>query len=420
MSWLDRLGLGGLWIFALACVYKTAPGHYGLALALPAALIALARQRPDAVTWLVAALALWLSLRLGLQQTGVGTAGLLDPVGGYVDWLFPLLFLPMAAFTQRGGLPRLAGLWLLALLGLLTGVLAFLAGHGWTTLWSGARLGFHLERPLGVGLYAGTFLLVLVATGRLWWSAPAPWRWPARGLGLALVALLLQVVLSAQNRSTFLALPVALLAMGAAWLVSQGRLRVSRGGVAAAAALAVLGAALVAVNLETLRQRVGAERETWSALREGELEAAPITSITIRLHLWRSALAQAVEAPLIGHGFGGIHGIAGEDPSGRRATETAGRYDHFHNSYIQLLWSQGLIGTGLWAALGLALLGDLRHSARHAPPVRALLPAVAATLAFVGVWAVFAYRLPHPDMRFFTLLLLLSLRVLGREGAQRP
>ena len=37
-------------------------------------------------------------------------------------------------------------------------------------------------------------------------------------------------------------------------------------------------------------------------------------------------------------------------------------------------------------------------------------------LGFVAVWACFDYRLSHPDMRFFSILLLLSLRLLGQAG----
>lgn len=419
MGWLDRIGAAGLFIFALATVFKTAPGHYGLALALPAGLAALARAGRagwDTTARLTAVLALALTVRYALQRSGFGAPGLVDPAGGFLDWLLPLLFLPLAAMPAAQGLGRLAALWLLALLGHMAGVLGFLHERGVAVLWSGERLGFHLERPLGVGLYAGAFLLLLLATGKHWWNKPGPWQWPIRGLGAALLAMQFQILLAAQNRTTYLALPLALAVVAATVLIcARSRPGFSlRQTLLAWGLVLALGGGLLAANHDMVDNRLAAEHETVTTLQQEGLEAAPITSITIRLRLWRHALRDLAEAPLLGHGFGGIHGLADEDPSGRDAPPGKGRYDHFHNSYIQLLWSQGLIGAVLWGALIFLLVRDVARQAHRSEAVRELLPAVAGMLAFVAIWGCFAYRLPHPDMRFFTILLLLSLRLLGQ------
>ncbi|HMZ12170.1 MAG TPA: hypothetical protein PKW88_15755, partial [Plasticicumulans sp.] len=88
-----------------------------------------------------------------------------------------------------------------------------------------------------------------------------------------------------------------------------------------------------------------------------------------------------------------------------------------HNSYLQTLWTQGAIGILLWALLVGLLLRDVQRAARVDPRVRAWLPAVWGALGFVAVWACFDYRLSHPDMRFFSILLLLGLRLLGTAGS---
>lgn len=44
-----------------------------------------------------------------------------------------------------------------------------------------------------------------------------------------------------------------------------------------------------------------------------------------------------------------------------------------------------------------------------------MVPAMWAILAFTAIWSFFDFRLSHPDMRFFTILMLLSLRLLGRS-----
>jgi O-antigen ligase len=419
LSRLQDLGRWGLYLLAFASLVATAPAHLGAALALPAALASLAarrRQPWDGVAGLTAALAAWLLLRYTLQTGGLGEAGLLKPEAALVDWLFPLLFAPFALIAAEDRLRHLARLWLLALAGCTAGVAAYLLERGPAVLWSGARLGFHLDRPLGIGLYAGCFVVLLLGTGRLWWQAPGPWRWPARAGGLALLALYVQVLITAQSRSTYLALVAALAVLGTGALLLR-RHRGGHQGWAGAARMAGLGvvllAALVVANRGVIGERLAAEREVVSTLDRQGLEAAPASSITTRLRLWHFALDSFPEAPWIGHGLGSLVEVVSDRLGGRTTLMEGERYDHLHNSYLQLLWSQGLVGLALWGGLLIALLRDAVRAAGSDPRVRALLPAVGGGVTFVALWACFDYRLSHIDTRMFTLLALLSLRQLG-------
>lgn len=427
MNWLHRIGVFGLGLFALTSVWKTAPGHIGIALCLPAAALALWQRRRlpwDAASALTALVALWLCARYALQTWGgMAEPGLLTPKEVFIDWLFVPMFALLAILPCDDPVRRLRRLWMLAMLGFTFGVISYLWQRGLGVLWSGERLGFHLNRALGVGLYAGAFAVALIATARIWWSVAGTLRWPARIAGIALIALNLEVLLTAQNRSTYLAL--AIVAAGAVAIAVWRTLRKrnARPG-QRRLALGLIGALvaglLLAGNLDAVHKRIEHERTTIQTVLTDGLDAAPAASVTVRLRLWRYVLQRFPDAPWIGHGFGDVKDIIDRDVRPVAALNEGERYDQVHNSYLQTLWGQGLIGTALWLALSLVLIRDAVRAARSDRQRQMLLPAMWAVLAFTAVWAMFDYRLSHPDMRFFSILLLLSLRLLGqRESTGR-
>ena len=427
MNWLHRIGVFGLGLFALTSVWKTAPGHIGIALCLPAVALALWQRRRlpwDAASALTALVALWLCARYALQTWGgLAEPGLLTPKEVFIDWLFVPMFALLAILPCEDPVRRLRRLWMLAMLGFTFGVISYLWQRGLGVLWSGERLGFHLNRALGVGLYAGAFAVALIATARIWWSVAGTLRWPARITGVALIALNLEVLLTTQNRSTYLAL--AIVAAGAVaiavWRTLRNRnARPGQRRLALGLIGALVAGLLLAGNLDAVQQRIEAERTTIETVLTDGLDAAPAASVTVRLRLWRYVLQRFPDAPWIGHGFGDVKDIIDRDVRPVAALNEGERYDQVHNSYLQTLWGQGLIGTALWLALSLVLIRDAVRAARSDRQRQMLLPAMWAVLAFTAVWAMFDYRLSHPDMRFFSILLLLSLRLLGqRESTGR-
>ena len=423
MNLISQIGLLGLSLLALFSTWRTAPAYVGLAMCLPAMLASTWDQRrklPDAVTVIVIALAVWLIGRYALQTLGdIGTVGLGNPEDDVRSWLYILLFAPLAALPVQNPMHRVRMLWLLAMTGFALGVGTFLVEHGLDVLWSGDRLGFHLNRPLGAGLYAGCFALALLFTLRHWWrhkEGRTPWL--KRIAGIALIVLFAQVMISAQNRSTFLAAILVLICGLGVWLLQQLRLnRLSGLKVAVFAtvfsAFAIVG--VMASNLSLTKDRTAYDRHAIVAMINDGLENAPVSSATIRLRLWQFSIERFFDAPLLGHGFGDLVEVIDRDlrPLGGLAEEE--RYDHVHNGFLQLLWSQGLVGLALWGMLVATLVRDVLRAAKQSPGQRAMVPAMWAILAFTAIWSFFDFRLSHPDMRFFTILMLLSLRLLGRS-----
>lgn len=419
-----RLLTLGLGVMALASVAKTAPAFIGISIALLAVLIGLVsgyRPRWDSVEIVVAIIALWLTARLLLQHFGVGEPALLRPWRDFTDWAWLLTFVALGA--HRGDpIRRVRLLWLLAMGGFALSVGGYFAAHGFGPLLAGERLGFHLRRPLGVGLYAGAFFLMLLFTATQWWTIRGPLRLPARVAGTAMMLLSLLVLVAAQNRSTWLGLAVvgAAASVGiAARAVKANPDPLRRLSAVSLGLLLLVGIGLlVKVPLET---RTSVETQALTTLLTEGLADTPATPITVRLRLWTFVLTQFPRAPLLGHGFGKLEQVLERELRQGAPLQQDERQDHVHSTYLQVLYGQGLIGSALWGALIVVLLRDLTRAARRDAEVRRLLPAIWAVLTFTGVWALTDYRLSHPDMLFFSILLLLSLRLLGRSNhASQP
>jgi len=422
--WLNRIGGIGLALFALFSLLKTAPAHIGIALALPAAFVGawhLRRAPWSNATRITVAVAAWLCLRFALQRWGgMVEHGLYDQQAVFIDWLFVPVFALLAAIPTDDPITRLHRLWLLAGAGFVMGVATFLWSQGFFSLWSGKRLAFHLDRALGVGLYAGCLAIALIATASLWWRRSAPLCWPRRLLTISMIGLLLQVVISTQNRSNILGFAIVIVCAVVYGLLHTLRHHdagARRRLVTAGAVVLVLAVATISMNFGAISARFVLERAAMTSVINNGLDTAPAASVTVRLRLWQYVLERFPDAPIIGHGFGDLRDVIDRDLRPRGGLIPSERYDHVHNSYFQTLWTQGLLGVVFWAALSIILVADAMRAARHNRRVRALLPAMWGILIYTGVWAAFDYRLSHPDMRFFTLLLLLSLRLMGQAGS---
>jgi O-antigen ligase len=430
-AWIDRVGVFGLMLFALASVWLTAPGNIGLALCLPSAILAAWRARKkhaDIVTLLAFIIVVWLLLRYILQvEFGVGEEALQKPQKAITAWLSVPLFVLLAAMPNTDPLQRLRMLWLLAMMGFTFGVLGFLGKEGVEVLWSGERLGFHLKRPLGIGLYAGSFAIMLIATHRLWWSISGVWHWPTRLVAFSLILLFTQVVIASQNRSTMLGVLVVLAfaTLAQVFKIYKGRSGLfSKRDVLVAAVTGIAVAGLIVINGKTISDRLMAERPVLATVASSGLSDAPASSVTIRLRLWQLVLERFTDAPFIGHGFGHPMEVIQRDlltriPIDLENANIVQNYnvDHFHNSYLQILWTQGLVGVCLWGALVMLLVRDAIRAARNNVVRKAIMPAMWGVLIFTAVLALTDYPLSHPHMRFFTILLLLSLRLLGQGSS---
>ncbi len=108
-----------------------------------------------------------------------------------------------------------------------------------------------------------------------------------------------------------------------------------------------------------------------------------------RLDMWAGALAHYRDAPLLGHGFGVYRSQLDEDVAERRASPAVAGQAHPHNEWLYALYSRGLPGLAVLAALFVYPLIVLVRSARSSDPrARAAGMAGSAFIVTVGAFGI--------------------------------
>lgn len=358
------------------------------------------RLRRDALSWLLLALAAYALLRAG-AATAAAPAHWRDQFGDALRIVYLLGLIPVAWYL-RADEQRLLRCWFLAGAGFLLARLCYLAAAPTP---ADGRLGLGLE-PIAFGYYAATVLLGLLLLlprplSRL--GRRAQRRWAL--LALLLGASLLQGIILSQSRAVWLTL-LPLLAVVAAAVLARGlRRRDWRPAVAVLLAVLVLGGHL-AVNRDTLAARLGAERQTWSALLAGDLEAvstgqgrARQHSVGIRVAMLREGLARWRQAPLLGHG-----------PAASKLTLRSSdvfllpRFNDYHNVPVDLLVRYGVVGLALFLGGAVLLVAGFGRGWRAGAlgPATALFLACALALLLSSMLSNF--RLLNWDFRYWLFL----------------
>lgn len=370
--------------------------------------------RRDPLTWLLLGLAGYALLR-------AASAALAEPAHWQLQFkdaarvVYLAGIIPVAWYL-RADEGRLLRCWLLAAAGFL---LARLCHLGELLPPAEPRPGLGLE-SIPFGYYAATVLLGLLLL------APAPLARLRGGrrlvLTLALLLLcaaLLQAIILSQSRAVWLSL-LPLLGLSALICFRQlWRRGERRAAGAVLLALIALGGLLLA-NQHTFGERLAAERNNWSALFAGNLDAittgqgrAQQHSVGIRVAMVQEGLARWREAPLLGHGP-----AAGKLTLRESEVFLLPRFNDYHNVPIDLLVRYGLVGLLLCLACLLLLADGFRRGWRagRLAPSTALFLACALTLLLTSMLSNF--RLLNWDFRYWLFLLaapLASYRYYCRE-----
>jgi O-antigen ligase len=111
----------------------------------------------------------------------------------------------------------------------------------------------------------------------------------------------------------------------------------------------VLSLALIYPMSDLISNRLERESDVIHQLLDGDVEHVPYTSIGIRVHTWLEAWKWIKQRPITGWGY---------EVRGKVFTESTTlpgwvveQFGHFHNSYIEILLSYGLIGIFFLVAL---------------------------------------------------------------------
>ncbi len=423
-DYAQRLGLAGLYLFAVSGALNQGGVYSGLGLMLLGAALqwgdlwrGVRRQPAFVLAWVIT---------LYVIAQGLATYLTVDtPAGKLARHVWNLvavggLFSVVTAWWLAGDPSRIARVLQLALLGFSVGVLK---GVDWAHFAT-----YVTQRPLfGMGNGAGLYALVAMA-GLLMLRSSRLFdgNWSRRGLTpltrklllLLLLLLCAAVVVLSQTRAVWLAAllvaPVAIIVIRRARHETTG-LRMN-GFEALLLAVLALG---IFLGFGTIEKRLDQEQGDLIHLFSGNAGLSPGSSVGQRIYLWRDAVGRIEKRPFFGWGAGSAQALI-------RGAAVPGGLSHYHNLYLQLAVELGVLGLGLFMlwflVIARAAVLDCRDAHLGAQYGRFLL--VALTIFLVASF----FQIRHDDERGQYLLILLGAlaltcrlgRAQERPPAKRP
>ena len=425
------LGVGGLALWAFSAGIDRSGIRIGSALMTVTLLIQWRdlwpRIRKDPVFWTGLVLLLyliadaWWAVRLFpatvvAQRHSVGDLAVFSALPA----------LPIAWWMGGNG-RRIGWVLVLMLAGLTVGVLIDFNWSDPASYLHGARL-IAARSPNGLGLYSATAVLGLAIFGTLYILTDKKERSPASRFSLAVAwivaALTYTVVLVlAQSRSAWLAAAIVIVPIVTLFIYRVARLRVRNSTVSwrplviTLVGIVIVGSVAIYASFGAIEKRiVGATEELAVESPESTADISDI-AVRTRLELWKFGLARFGEHPLLGFGPGTARHLI--------STESAPiiqRYRHFHNLYLHLLVTVGIVGAVLVAVVGMLVLRAAWIAVRAGSmPVEFAYFVGGAALLYLLV-SFFTIR--HDDTYGRTYLLLLSAIAysfwLHRDVARQP
>jgi O-antigen ligase len=319
-------------------------------------------------------------------------------------------FLHLWAFTivawwLAGDSRRIHHILWLALASFFIGVAMRLEPATLADLLAGGRTGFGLA-TIAFGLYSATAALgLIVFAPRLWGTTrKRPWFIARAGLWFLLLLLALQGLIVTQSRTTWIAMVLALLPvvvlLARRWSRAPHASTLTRRAWLLGLGLALL--TVIAINFNTIQQRLGAEADTLSAVTSLDYRNIPshrMSSMGVRFHLNELGIRKWLERPWFGWGPGSTRYLIGnsENPNLRI-------WKDLHNSYLEILVRFGLFGFGFFAAAAWLLIKGLYQAHRQQRIPLDTYLFLCGTLIILGLWNLTDFRMIHSDWLFYWLL----------------
>jgi|GEM_PF-6186607 len=314
-KWIKSAGMGwtGAMVFSLCAWFAPALANIGLLLML-IALLTGDRQRlrllwQDSLFRLFLVLVVYLFVQAGWFY--FDSPELLDQHWpGGIKMLLPFLFF-LPAIWMQGEYQRIVKLLLLALAGLIVGILTNQDWAQWHFMIRGLRSGHDRWWYTTAGLFAATALVgIMIFLPRLVAGDLPRKKLAARCVVLGMILLLLtQAVIVSQSRNIWLGLalvgPVALIAVYRNRLPVLRLLVTNRIGLAMAMGIVACVGALLLFSAGNIDRRLGQEHDVISKLFGEDIRQVPISSLGLRFHLNRFGYLHWLQRPVFG--WGGDH-----------------------------------------------------------------------------------------------------------------
>jgi O-antigen ligase len=180
------------------------------------------------------------------------------------------------------------------------------------------------------------------------------------------------------------------------------------------ALLASMLAALIAVNVSTISERVDAESSTYQSLVSGDLSKVPYSSAGLRIHMYNHGVNMGSIHPWLGWGAGSVPWLMKQSPD-----KNIQDFPHFHSGYIEVWLQFGLIGVLFFSSFVLLLLRKLYVGFYTNPELNKYRIFILSSIALAVVWNLFNVGLEHTDYRFYSFYMLGLASAVLNESLQK-
>ncbi len=404
-SGTDRLGVLGLYVFALFAWLGSAGAYLGLSLMLMAFVLdwrnawTVIKHDRFFVIFLIFVLYVYVRVVFTLDEIPQTTGGRWEDANAWATlWLFPLV-----AWWAQGSIKRIINILGLAWIGLVLGVLRKADWSQWQALLEGGRSGFGMT-PLGTALLSGVAVMGLALLApRLWGDPQNRAAFIMRTmLWLTVLFACLFVLIVTQSRAVWalvaVVLPLTMLLRVQGSVVTEyiHDHRVTAG---VSLLVVVLMVGVFAHYAEPIKKRLFSEQKTIEIILARDWDSVPLTSIGARVHLNRFGWQRWLERPWFGWGpsVSATRGLTQNERSLKRFVD-------LHNSYLEVLVRLGLAGALLF---GLAVIWVLRAmwlTYRKKIMPRDLFVFFSGAFMITAAWALIDFRMIHMDFRLYTIL----------------
>jgi O-antigen ligase len=422
-------GLIGLYLFSFFALLSIAGANLGLVL-MGIGLIFSRRAWRDLfkqpITWLCLLIIIYILVRAvwSLDEISADQDTQINQTRDWVQ-LF-LFFIPAWWMSQsRHRIPISIGLMFS---GFAFGMLSALDSETLAQAMQGVRSGLHFGKPIILGFDCAAAILGLTALGMYWLDEKPDTgghNTPLR-LGLILFGLLFytQGLIISQSRGVWLAilfaLPVLFITLRYAAPPHQHRpVRLRY----ALISLLVVMAVTLALNWNTVSQRVTSETNEWSAIVNEGLDKAPLGSSSYRLHLWKFGLRKWLERPFFGWGPGTTHALVEAENDITLQDPPGSSFDHLHNAYLEVVFQLGMFGIVLVALISGVIMSKLMESYQHKKLSIYFLAFLMSNFTLIAIYSLTDFRHLHWNWRFYWLIIAgatLAIGLTQRPPAQRP
>nr|WP_274522595.1 O-antigen ligase family protein [Halorhodospira halochloris] len=238
----------------------------------------------------------------------------------------------------------------------------------WVHWLSSQRFDLEDHNAQHVGLFFALSLVGFLAFRSRLIGARNNWQTYVRVFAwLLIVAFLLAGLIGTKGRASWVGFVGAFIVIAAlqgyAWWRKCSTAKVygfswGRRGIALTIALTIASVAIIGTAYPSLEERLLRERDVESvslALQEGVEEVDPSGSMGIRVHQWHIGLHYIAERPWFGWGPAIRWEVYESDPLGL-VPDDLRLQGGFHNSYIKVAFTFGIIGLALWGVVVLGLL----------------------------------------------------------------